>query len=293
MVLLLIKSNKQAGIDMRKDGRRVKDADPIYTIIPYILKYRYDSMNMIEIDIPVAPMQSYLNEKRRQGHRFSHLGLVLAAYVRTAAEYPLLNRFIVNKRIYQRNEFSVAMVVLKPGSLDETMSKMYFNMEDDIFAVHETMDRYINDNRASGDTNATDDIIRTLLNLPGLLSFAAVVLKWMDLHGLLPKSLIKASPFHTSMTISNLASIRTNHIFHHIYEFGTTSLLMTLGNMREVLVRKGEEIVFERCLPMGVVMDERIGSGAYFAAVFHRFKQYLANPALLEGPPKVVNTEFE
>jgi hypothetical protein len=293
MVLLLIKSNKQAGIDMRKDGRRVKDADPIYTIIPYILKYRYDSMNMIEIDIPVAPMQSYLNEKRKQGHRFSHLGLVLAAYVRTAAEYPLLNRFIVNKRIYQRNEFSVAMVVLKPGSLDETMSKMYFNMEDDIFAVHETMDRYINDNRASGDTNATDDIIRTLLNLPGLLSFAAVVLKWMDLHGLLPKSLIKASPFHTSMTISNLASIRTNHIFHHIYEFGTTSLLMTLGNMREVPVRKGEEIVFERCLPMGVVMDERIGSGAYFAAVFHRFKQYLANPALLEGPPKVVNTKFE
>lgn len=278
---------------MRKDGRRVKDADPIYTIIPYILKYRYDSMNMIEIDIPVAPMQSYLNEKRKQGHRFSHLGLVLAAYVRTAAEYPLLNRFIVNKRIYQRNEFSVAMVVLKPGSLDETMSKMYFNMEDDIFAVHETMDRYINDNRASGGTNATDDIIRTLLNLPGLLSFAAAVLKWMDLHGLLPKSLIKASPFHTSMTISNLASIRTNHIFHHIYEFGTTSLLMTLGNMREVPVRKGEEIVFERCLPMGVVMDERIGSGAYFAAVFHRFKQYLANPVLLEGPPKVVNTKFE
>ncbi len=84
----------------------------------------------------------------------------------------------------------------------------------------------------------------------------------MDRHGLLPKSLIKASPFHTSMTISNLASIRTNHILHHVYEFGTTSILITLGNMREVPVRKGEEIVFERSLPMGVVMDERICSGA-------------------------------
>lgn len=278
---------------MRKDGKRVTDADPIYTIFPYILKYRYDAMNMIEIDIPVAPMQTYLNERRKQGYRFSHLGLVLAAYVRTAAEYPLLNRFIVNKRIYQRNEFSVGMVVLKPGKLDETMSKMYFNMEDDIFAVHETMDKYIGDNRAEGDTNATDDIARTLLKIPGLLSFAAAFLKWMDLHGLMPKSIIKASPFHASMTISNLASIRTNHIFHHVYEFGTTSLLITLGNMREVPIRKGEEIVFERCLPMGIVMDERIGSGAYFAAVFHRFKQYLANPTLLEGPPKIVNTTFE
>ena len=88
---------------MRKDGKRVKDANPIYTVMPYILKYRYDAMNMIEVDVPISPMQAYLNEKRKQGYRFSHLGLVLAAYVRTAAEYPLLNRFIANKRIYQRN----------------------------------------------------------------------------------------------------------------------------------------------------------------------------------------------
>ena len=275
---------------MRKDGKRVTDANPIYTVMPYILKYRYDAMNMIEVDVPISPMQAYLNEKRKQGYRFSHLGLVLAAYVRTAAEYPLLNRFIANKRIYQRNEFSIAMVVLKPGDLDGTMSKMYFNMEDDIFKVHETMDRYINDNRGEGDTNATDGLVRTLLKIPGLLNVGAGLFKVMDRYGLLPKSLIQASPFHTSLTISNLASIRTNHIFHHIYEFGTTSILVTLGNMREIPIRKGEQIVFERSLPMGIVMDERIGSGAYFAAVFHRFKQYMANPALLEGPPKVVHT---
>ena len=32
---------------MRKDGTRVKNANPIYTVMPYILKYRYDAMNMI------------------------------------------------------------------------------------------------------------------------------------------------------------------------------------------------------------------------------------------------------
>ena len=185
------------------------------------------------------------------------------------------------------------MVVLKPGELDGTMSKMYFQMEDDIFRVHEIMDSYVNDNRAEGDTNATDDIVRTLLKIPGLVNVGVGLLKRMDLHGLLPKSLIQASPFHASLTISNLASIRTNHIYHHVYEFGTTSILITLGNMREVPVRKGEEIVFERSLPMGVVMDERICSGSYFAAVFRRFKQYLTNPELLEGPPKVVNTSLE
>ncbi|MCE5187767.1 MAG: 2-oxo acid dehydrogenase subunit E2 [Eubacteriales bacterium] len=278
---------------MRKDGTRVKDANPIYTVMPYILKYRYDAMNMIEVDVPISPMQSYLNEKRKQGYRFSHLGVVLAAYVRTAAEYPLLNRFIANKRIYQRNEFSVAMVVLKPGEMDGTMSKMYFKMDDDIFSVHETMERYVVENRAEGDTNATDDIVRTLLKIPGLVNFGVGLLRFMDRYGLMPKSLIQASPFHTSLTISNLASIRTNHIFHHVYEFGTTSILITLGNMREIPVRKGEEIVFERSLPMGVVMDERICSGSYFAAVFRRFKQYLTNPELLEHPPAVINTALD
>ncbi len=97
---------------------------------------------------------------------------MLAAYVRTAAEYPLLNRFIANKRIYQRNEFSVAMVVLKPGELDGTMNKMYFNMNDDIFTEHETIDRYSFGKPRGGDTNSTDDIVRKLLSIPGSATLA-------------------------------------------------------------------------------------------------------------------------
>jgi len=111
---------------MRKDGYRVKNANPMYTVMPYILTKRYDSMNMIEVTVPIAPIQNYLNEKRKQGYSLSHMGVLIAAYIRTAAEYPQLNRFIVNKRIYQRNEFTVAMVVLKPGESDGTMNKMYF-----------------------------------------------------------------------------------------------------------------------------------------------------------------------
>ncbi len=275
---------------MRKDGRRVKNADPIYTVMPYIMNKRYDAMNMIELDIPVEPMQAYLNQKRKEGYTMSHLGLVLAAYLRTAAEYPSLNRFIANKKIYARNEFSVGMVVLKPGETDGTMNKMYFRMEDDIFAVHEKLREYVDTNREEGDTNATDDLVKTLLKVPGLCNVGVGLFKFLDRYGLLPKKILQASPFHASLVISNLASIRTNHIFHHVYEFGTTSILITLGNMREVAKRVRGEIVFERSLPMGVVMDERICSGSYFAMVFRRFRQYLTNPMLLEGPPQVVNT---
>ena len=108
----------------------------------------------------------------------------------------------------------------------------------------------------------------------------------MDKHNLLPRSIIEASPFHTSLTISNLASIRTNHIFHHTYNFGTTSVFVAIGNSREVPKRdKNGEIYFEKCMPFGVVMDERICSGSYFAMAFRKFSKYLSDPSLLEVPP--------
>ena len=277
---------------MRKDGRRVKNANPMYTVAAHIMSKRNDAMNMIEVDIPVVPMQNYLNAKRKEGKSVSHLALVIAAFVRTLAEYPSLNRFIVNKKLYARNEIAIGMVVLKPGETDGTMNKMYFDPEDDIFTINQKINKYVEENRATGDTNATDDLIRTLLKVPGLCTVGVKFFKWMDKHGLLPKSIIDASPFHATMTITNLASIKTNHIFHHVYNFGTTSTIISMGNLIEVPRRSKGEIVFDRCLPLGVVMDERICSGSYFAKAFAKMKEYLANPEELEGPPKVCIKEW-
>lgn len=272
--------------EMRKDGTLVTDGNPMYRVAAYIMKHRYDAMNMIELDIPLEGMQNYLNEKRREGIRMSHLGVVLAAYLRAAYEYPEVNRFVVNKRLYQRNEFTVGMVVLKPGETDGTMNKMFFKFDDDIFAVHKVMEDYVETNRAPGDTNSTDDLIRKFLKFPVLLSAIVGLLKFADKYGLLPKKVIDMSPFHESLVISNLASIRTNHIFHHVYEFGTVSVLLTMGNMRDIARKSGDGVRFERCIPMGIVMDERICSGSYFAAFAARFKQYMANPKLLEKRPE-------
>lgn len=272
---------------MRADGKRIKNADPMYTVAAYIMDKRVDSINMITIDIPVDPIKEYLNEKRKQGINLSHMGVVLAAYVRTLKEFPELNRFVVNKKIYQRNEVAVGMVVLKSGQVDHgTMSKMYFNENNTIFEVNDIINKYVEENRESPDNNSTEKLIKVLLSLPGILPVGVAIFKWLDKHGLLPKSIIDASPFHMSLGITNLASIRTNHIYHHCYEFGTTSVFMAMGNTREVPKRKGDEVVFEKCMPIGVTMDERIASGSYFAIAFRRMRHYLRNPELLELPPE-------
>lgn len=275
---------------MRADGKRIKNADPMYTVAAYIMSKRVDSMNMVTVDIPLEPMKAYVAKRREE--KISHLALVVSAYLRTAAEYPALNRFVVNKKIYARNEFAVGMVVLKPGDEGHgTMSKMYFEYEDTIFDVQRKIDDFIEKNRQSGETNSTDKLIKKLLKIPGLCNVGVGLFKFLDKHGILPKKIIDASPFHMSLGITNLASIRTNHIYHHTYEFGTTSVFVSMGNPRYVPKMHDEKLVFERCIPLGVVMDERICSGSYFAMAFRRISEYLKKPELLEEPPRVINKD--
>lgn len=274
----------------RADGRRVKNADPMYTVAAYLMNKRVDSMNMITVDIPLDSMNEYIHKKRNEnGVVISHMALLISAYLRTTCEYPSLNRFIVNKRIYARNEFCVGLVVLRaddPGN--GTMSKVYFDMSDTIFDVQRKIDEYIEKNRNAPKDNKTEQMISKLLRIPGLCNLGVGTFRFLDKHGLLPKSVIDASPFHETLLLTNLASIRTRHIYHHVYEFGTTSVSIAMGTPRIVPKLKKGEVVFERTLPLGVVMDERICSGSYFAKVFKKVTKYLNDPELLESPPEKI-----
>ena len=277
---------------MRRDGKRLKNINAEYMVGAHIMDKRNDALNMIELDIPEKPIRDYLNAKRKEGKTLSHLSVIIAAFARTVAEYPALNRFVVNKTIYARNEFVVGMVVLKAGQMDNgTTSKVRIDPAGTIFETDQKMNEYITQNRAEGD-NATDKLANILVKIPGLLRVGVTVFKILDKYGLLPRAIIDASPFHASIMFSNLASIRTNHIFHHAYNFGTTSLVLTMGNMREVpKYNKEGEVVLEKCIPFGLVMDERIASGSYFAMAFRSFKKYLANPELLEQ--RAENPKYE
>ena len=258
----------------------------MYSLVSHFLTHRYDAMNMITLNIPEEPLREYMNRKRHEGQPVSHLALIVAAYIRAAAEHPALNRFVGNKTIYQHKDFTVSMVVLRPGEDNDTMSKIIFDLTDTIQQVQQKMETYIAENRKDHNANNMDRLMGVLLRFTPLTTSATALLRVMDRHGLLPKAIVKASPFHASLLISNLASIRTNHIYHHVYEFGTTSVGITMGNMREVPKKTKDGVTFVRCIPLGVVMDERICSGHYFASAFARIREYLTDPTLLETPPQ-------
>ncbi|MBR0235994.1 MAG: 2-oxo acid dehydrogenase subunit E2 [Clostridia bacterium] len=277
---------------MRRDGKLVKDVGPMYLIAPFIMTERSDSMNMIEIRAAYDPIHNYVIQKRKEGKRISHMAVVLAAYVRTVSQFKSLNRFVVRSRIYAHNDLSVGMVVLRPGEKEGTMGKIKFDLYDTVFDVNEKIDKYVEANSNAQNVNGLDKIMKAIIGVPGLMRFLTWLIRFADRHGLLPRAICDISPFHESMVFTNLASIKTNHIYHHIYNFGTCNMIMAMGNTVETPRSVGGEVTLTKEIPFGLVMDERIADGHYFAEAFAAMKKYLADPSLLETPPQDVEYDF-
>lgn len=272
----------------RYDGRRVHNIDPFQRIIPYIMKTRTDSMNMFEDLIPCDSFDAYIREKNAEGIKISYMHILIAAIVRLIALRPQLNRFVMNHKIYTRPKIWVSFVVhqtLRDGSTGTTI-KLCFEGTETIFEICDKINQAIQkETTQKTESNATDKLAGLIMSIPSpLISFVVNILMFMDRHNLLPKAVLEASPFHTSFFLTNLKSLGINHVYHHVYEFGTTGLFIAMGKEKNLLVMKGDEIAGQKNMGFSLVCDERFCDGLYFAISLRQLKKFLANPACLEEP---------
>jgi pyruvate/2-oxoglutarate dehydrogenase complex dihydrolipoamide acyltransferase (E2) component len=268
---------------MRADGKRVKADDPIHDLVPYFMYRRCDSQVFITLNFPLKPIRAYIVEKRKAGTPVSHMAILIAACVRTIRDYPEFNRFIMNSKLYDHNDLTISLLIMRPGADDSIMSKILFDLNDDIFTVHRKVEAYIDENRGPQEPTDTDKAIRTLMSMPVILNGIMALIRFLDRRGWLPKALIDVSPFHASLGISNLASLKTPSVFHHLYEMGTTSCFIVIGKEQIVPVEKDGVLVPVRTMPIGMTLDERVCSGAYYAKCLDRLRHYMEHPAEMEG----------
>lgn len=272
----------------RTDGYRVRGKDAMYELVPYIMPYRYDASNSVTVDIDLGLMQDYVRKCRKKGINMSHMSIIIAGALRIASQNPFLNRFVMNRKIYARNHFCVSFVTLQPGKTSDTVNKIYFNLDDDIFTVNQKVQEAIERTQEPTSENALDRLMASLVRIPFLVGAAVGVLKFIDKYFTLPFSILNASPFHTSLFITNLASIRTNAIYHHLYEFGTTGIFISMGQPEKRIEKNGETVEERKIMPLGIVTDERIANGHYYGRCFRELNRYYKNPELLETPPEKV-----
>ncbi len=275
----------------RPDGKLVRGVDPIIALTPYLMPMRCDAQVMLSYRVEYERLARYIVKKGGEGVKITFMDLMIAAYVRAVSQMPEINRFIVNKRFYARNELTCSFVVLqntRNGSVAENTTKCKFDPHDTIYDVAARVAKAIQDSRKEDADNSSIKVAKLLLN-PVLATVIAGLARILDRYGLMPRYLIDASPFHTGLFVTNMASIGMPAVNHHIYNFGTTSQFVSIGNVQRTteLTPDGKPYV-KRWLPLGVVADERVTAGMVYSKMITEMIRYLTNPELLEKPPEQV-----
>lgn len=271
----------------RSDGRKIKTIDPIFRLMPHIMKRRSDAHVYYTTDIPLNKIDEFIKQKEEQdGIKLSYMHIVYASLIRVLAERPRLNRFIMNGRIYARNNIDISLAIKKEMSIDadETTIKIPFTGEETIFEIKEKLEKEIAINKEKSTENATDHLAKLLSKIPNLiLKITINLLRYLDRIGYLPKAVIHASPFHASAFLTNVGSLGIDSIYHHIYDFGTIGIFVAMGKKKKSYIFEEDKIIEGKTLSIAIVGDERICDGFYYANAMKAFNKYIKRPDLLEA----------
>ncbi len=261
----------------RRDGKRVKDIDAMHVLMPYIKPNRCDSDVFINQKLDVTELVKYYEEMKLKDNDLTYFHLFITLIAKTIYNRPLLNRFIVNKKYYDRNDVLIAFTakVNYEDTSKEILKVIKIDPEDNLFSIKEKTLKAVSDVRNAKE-EGTNSIMNIIGKLPSfLISLVVKVVKYMDRHDLLPKSLINDNLYYSTCIVSNLGSIKSSAIYHNLTDFGTSSILATFGEIREENGRKYAEA--------GINIDERIADGVYFVKSVKLMQDILNNPKCLEG----------
>jgi hypothetical protein len=275
----------------RREGRLLRSLDPYAKLMPFIMKTRSDSCNYLEDTVDITELEKYLRAKSKDGHRgLGLLHFLIAAYVRTASQYPAINRFVSGQRLYARDDIEFVIVIKRDLKIDstETVLKIHFDPADTIYDVYKKFNAEIKRVVDEQEDTSTDNVANLISKLPRiLLKIVVRSLELLDYFGKMPKAILQASPFHGSVIFTDVGSIGLPAIYHHLYNFGNLPLFISFGAKRRVNVIKDDGTVDKRRhVDLKFVLDERICDGFYFSQAYRYFKSVIRDPESLEAPPE-------
>lgn len=282
----------------RKDGRLLRTVSPFSKFIPYVMVERSDACNLYEQAFEVSNVDKCLRNERAAGYKgIGFLHFIIAAYIRCISMLPGVNRFISGRRIYARNNIEVVMAVKRELSLGgtETTIKVIFEPTDTIYDVYRKLNQKIEEIKVGDDTNNTEDVADAFTRLPRfLLRFLLWLCRVLDYFGWIPQKLLDASPFHGSVIVTDLGSLRIGPIYHHIYNFGNLPLFIAFGaKYHKYEMNKQGEVEDNKYVDLKFTLDERTVDGHYYAQFLQAMEYVFSHPEILESPPSRVVEDID
>ena len=281
----------------RSDGYKLRKIDPLFRIIPYLMKERNDAQVFFEERIYLEKTQKLIRELRSEGYKVGFLHVVIAAMVRLISQKPKVNRFVRGHKHYARKDISISLAVKKDMSetAEETTIKVKFQPDDTIYDVIEKLNKEIYANKKIEEKNNTDRFVKVFSYIPGFIVGGLVgLIKLMDDWGILPKFIIDLSPFHSSIFITDLGSLGIKPVYHHIYNIGTNTVFIAFGT-RTKEQKFDDEMNLEekKAMDLKIVADERVVDGYYFATAIKLATKIMADPFILREKPEEIMIDDE
>lgn len=283
----------------RPDGRLIRTRPPMDNVGAYIMVSKIGASNQFRDEFEIAKAEKYILQKRKEGLKgFGLMHVLVAAYVRTVAEKPAINRFIAGQKVYARDDVIEVNLTIKKEmteSAPETVVKFNLNPRMTPTDVYYVIQKEVLDNKTDSLDSGMDNLAALLNYIPGLfLKFTVWFLKLLDYFGLLPGAVTKVSPFHGSMFMTSMGSLGIPPVQHHLYDFGNLPVFIAFGPKRKKYILQSDGSVKEkRYCEFTATLDDRICDGYYYAAAFKTLSRYVSNPYLLDTPPEEVKYDIE
>ncbi len=276
----------------RRDGIWLKDVDGLHAIMPHLMPKRCDAEVYLQEDLDVTELLRYLEQKNGPDapYRTKLFHVFVTAVLKTVYHRPLLNRFVAGKRFYQRKELSAAFIV-KRQFKDEAEESLLILRADGDTTLEDVSRKILGDSdqirKAGG--NEINVLLDKLAKLPRcLMRLLMCGFRFLDFHGWMPQSIQKGDDNYATVLLSNLGSIQCGAAYHHLNEYGTNSIVITIGKTeKKQVMRDDGTIEIRDVLPIGATVDERIADGFYFARSIRLLERILAHPEELEQPIRI------
>lgn len=274
----------------RRDGRWVKDAPGLQTVMAHLMPNRTDNEVYLKDTIDVTQLLKYL-EKKNSGldYKITLFHCTITMLARMIRERPLMNRFIQGRRMYERNEISLSFVC-KRRFTDHAEEALMVLVPEDTDTINEVSRKIVGDvietRKSEHSTGGVDALLDSFAKIPRpILMLLIRVIRWLDFWGINPNFLTQGDPNYTTVLCSNLGSIKCPSVYHHLNNYGTNSIMVTIGTLhKEELVMPDGHKEIRDVVDIGATLDERIADGFYFARSLKLIKHICENPELLERP---------
>jgi len=256
------------------------DLKPKRSLGELYVNQKYDVTNLVE----------YINKYKKirdEENKITYFHAFVTAVAKVIYNRPLLNRFVANRHVYEHNDVSLSFVMKTEfnDKSEEIMVITPVEKDDNIFTVSDKIRSKVNKVRKKGDTGkGANDAIQIIGKLPNLIRVPIVGLfKFLDQKGLLPGFLVEDNLYYSSMVLSNIGTLKCGGIYHNVTDFGTCSGLITMGEIKEEVVKENGKNVTKYYCEFGVTIDERIADGFYMIKSLQLLQYILNRPELLEG----------